>query len=316
MIFARGQQVLGTAYPVIQGGMAWISEATLAAAVSQAGGLGVIAAGHAPFSWVKEEIIKARALTDRPIGVNVMLLSPYAQEVAQGLMDLPVEVIITGAGNPGKYMDGWKKKGKKVIPVVPSSALARRLEKAGADALIAEGTEAGGHIGEITTMALIPQVVDVVTIPVFAAGGIGDGRGALAAWMLGAEGIQVGTRFLLAHECQIHEEYKQKIIKAKDIDTLVTGRPTGHPVRVLKNALAREFIKKEREGCSAKDLEALGAGSLCLAARDGDTRNGSFMAGQIAGLLAEKQTCAEIIDDLYFGAQRLLKERCLEASDE
>ncbi len=310
MLFARGKKILGTAYPVIQGGMAWISEATLAAAVSEAGGLGVIAAGNAPFSFVREEIRKARKLTAKPLCVNVMLLSPYAEEVAHGLIDEDIEFIITGAGNPGKYMQAWKEAGKKVMPVVPSTALARRMEQSGADALIAEGTEAGGHIGEITTMALIPQVVDVVTIPVFAAGGIGDARGVLAAWMLGAEGVQVGTRFLLAHECQVHAHYKEKIIKAKDIDTVVTGRPTGHPVRVLKNPLAREFARREKEGCTPEELEELGAGTLCLAAQEGDTKNGSFMAGQIAGLLSQEQSCSQIIQDLYLGAEMLLAEKC------
>ncbi|QRN85117.1 enoyl-[acyl-carrier-protein] reductase FabK [Clostridia bacterium] len=305
MIFQRGKEVLQTEYPIIQGAMAWISESTLAAAVSEAGGLGVIAAGNAPFSWVKEEIRKARQITKKPLCVNVMLLSPYAEEVALGLVEEDIEFIITGAGNPGKYMDAWKKSGKKIMPVVPSTALAKRMEKSGADALIAEGTEAGGHIGEIATMALIPQIVDAVDIPVFAAGGIGDARGVLAAWMLGAEGVQVGTRFLLAHECQVHPNYKEKIMKAKDIDTLVTGRPTGHPVRVLKNALAREFIKKERAGCTAQELEALGAGTLNLAAHEGDTKRGSFMSGQIAGLLCEEQSCKEIIQDLYIGAEEL-----------
>lgn len=316
MIFQRGKEVLQTEYPIIQGAMAWISESTLAAAVSEAGGLGVIAAGNAPFSWVKEEIRKARQITSKPLCVNVMLLSPYAEEVALGLVNEKIEFIITGAGNPGKYMDAWKESGKKVMPVVPSTALAKRMEKAGADALIAEGTEAGGHIGEIATMALIPQIVDAVDIPVFAAGGIGDARGVLAAWMLGAEGIQVGTRFLLAHECQVHPNYKEKILKAKDIDTLVTGRPTGHPVRVLKNALAREFIKKERAGCSAEELETLGAGTLNLAANEGDIKRGSFMSGQIAGLLCEEQSCKEIIQDLYIGAEELFLTKCKETNHE
>lgn len=315
MIFQRGKEVLGTEFPVIQGAMAWISESTLAAAVSEAGGLGVIAAGNAPFSWVKEEIRKARGMTKKPLCVNVMLLSPYAEEVALGLVEEDVEFIITGAGNPGKYMAAWKDSGKKVMPVVPSTALAKRMEKAGADALIAEGTEAGGHIGEIATMALIPQIVDAVSVPVFAAGGIGDARGTLAAWMLGAEGIQVGTRFLLAHECQVHPKYKEKVIKAKDIDTLVTGRPTGHPVRVLKNALAREFIKRERAGCSVEELEELGAGALNLAANEGDTKRGSFMSGQIAGLLSEEQSCKEIIQDLYIGAEELFAAKCKAANN-
>ncbi len=315
MIFQRGKEVLGTEFPVIQGAMAWISESTLAAAVSEAGGLGVIAAGNAPFSWVKEEISKAREMTKKPLCVNVMLLSPYAEEVALGLVEEDVEFIITGAGNPGKYMAAWKGAGKKVMPVVPSTALAIRMEKSGADALIAEGTEAGGHIGEIATMALIPQIVDAVSIPVFAAGGIGDARGTLAAWMLGAEGIQVGTRFLLAHECQVHPKYKEKIKKAKDIDTMVTGRPTGHPVRVLKNALAREFMKKERAGASVEELEELGAGALNLAATEGDTKRGSFMSGQIAGLLSEEQSCKEIIQDLYIGAVELFAAKCKEADN-
>lgn len=316
MIFESGRALLGTDYPIIQGGMAWISDSGLAAAVSQAGGLGVIAAGNAPFSWLKEEVHKARKLTDRPLAVNVMLLSPYAEEVARGLVDLDVQLVISGAGNPGPYMDAWKAAGKKVLPVVPSSALARRLERQGADGLIAEGTEAGGHIGELTTMALLPQVVDAVSLPVFAAGGIGDARGLLAAYMLGAAGVQVGTRFLLATECGVHEHYKERIIKAKDIDTLVTGRPTGHPVRVLKNALARDFIKKERQGCTAEELEALGAGSLCLAAQEGDPKKGSYMAGQIAGMLSKRQTAQEILEDLYQGAHELLEARYREAKDD
>lgn len=316
MMFARGKQVLGTEIPIIQGGMAWISEAGLAAAVSEAGGLGVIAAGNAPWSFVREEIRKARALTDRPLGVNVMLLSPYAEDVARGLSDEPVDIVITGAGNPGKYVERWKQAGKRVIPVVPSTALARRMEKAGADALIAEGTEAGGHIGELSTMALIPQVVDAVDVPVFAAGGIGDARGVLAAWMLGAHGVQVGTRFLLAHECAVHPLYKQKVRKAKDIDTVVTGRSTGHPVRVLKSPLAREFQRRERAGCTPQELEELGAGALRLAAAEGDAKGGSFMSGQIAGLLDREESCAEILSALYDGARDLFAARCREAGHE
>lgn len=315
MFSGTGSRVLGTSVPVIQGGMAWVSDASLAAAVSEAGGLGVIAAGSAPFPVVQEEIRRARERTAGPLGVNVMMLSPFAEEVARGLCGEAVDVIITGAGNPGRYLAEWKSRGKKVIPVVPSTALAVRMEQAGADALIAEGTEAGGHVGELTTMALLPQVVDAVSLPVFAAGGIGDARGVLAAWMLGASGVQVGTRFVLARECTVHPAYKEKILRAKDIDTVVTGRSTGHPVRVLKNPLAREFQRREKEGCSVEELEKLGEGALCRAVRDGDVRRGSLMAGQIAGLLRCEQTCAEILEDLYGGARRLLAEKCREGCD-
>jgi len=303
---------LGTRYPVIQGGMAWVSDARLAAAVSNAGGLGVIAAGNAPAGWVQEQIALARTLTDQPLGLNVMLLSPYADEVARLAATLPVDVIITGAGNPGEYIGMWKEAGKKILPVVPSTGLAIRMERLGVDGLIAEGTEAGGHIGELTTMVLVPQVVDAVSIPVFAAGGIGDARGTLAAWMLGASGVQLGTRFLLARECGIHENYKEKVLKAKDIDTVVTGRPTGHPVRVLKNQLTREFLRMEREGASVDDLEALGSGCLQKAVCQGDTRGGSFMAGQIAGLLCREETCAEIIEDVYVKARELFLKKAEE----
>ncbi len=315
MFTGLGAGILGTKYPVIQGGMAWVSDAVLAAAVSEAGGLGVIAAGNAPCDWVKNEIDKALQLTDKPLGLNVMLLSPFADEVAKMVAETPVKVIITGAGNPAEYIAMWKERGKKVIPVVPSTGLARRMEKLGVDALVAEGTEAGGHIGELTTMALLPQVVDAVDLPVFAAGGIGDARGTLAAWMLGASGIQVGTRFLLAHECGIHPNYKEKIIKAKDIDSVVTGRSTGHPVRILKNPLAREFMKREKAGAPPEELEALGSGCLQLAACDGDIKGGSFMAGQIAGLCSVEQSCAEIIHELYDGARELFLEKAKELGE-
>lgn len=303
---------MGTRYPVIQGGMAWVSDARLAAAVSNAGGLGVIAAGNAPAGWVQEQIALARTLTDQPLGLNVMLLSPYADEVARLAATLPVDVIITGAGNPGEYIGMWKEAGKKILPVVPSTGLAIRMERLGVDGLIAEGTEAGGHIGELTTMVLVPQVVDAVSIPVFAAGGIGDARGTLAAWMLGASGVQLGTRFLLARECGIHDNYKEKVLKAKDIDTVVTGRPTGHPVRVLKNQLTREFLRMEREGASVEELETLGSGCLQKAVCQGDTRGGSFMAGQIAGLLSREETCAEIIEDVFLKARELFLKKAEE----
>lgn len=299
------KDLLGIEYPIIQGGMAWISDADLAAAVSNAGGLGVIAAGNAPGEWVKEEIRKAKTLTDKPFGVNVMLLSPFVDEVAEVVWEEKVKVIITGAGNPGKYIKKWRENDVKIIPVVPSVGLAKRMEGTGVDALIAEGTEAGGHIGELTTMCLLPQVVDAVDIPVIAAGGIADGRGIAAAFMMGASGVQVGTRFLVARECNVHENYKKKILDAKDIDTLVTGRPTGHPVRVLKNKLARMYKKMDKEAVPAEKYEELGRGALHKAACLGDVSMGSIMSGQIAGLVNREQTASEIIVEM-FGELRLL----------
>ncbi|MDD5965411.1 MAG: enoyl-[acyl-carrier-protein] reductase FabK [Blautia sp.] len=300
--------LLGTEYPIIQGGMAWVAEHHLAAAVSEAGGLGIIGAANAPADWVREQIHKVRELTKKPFGVNVMLMSPYAEEVAKVIAEEKVPVVTTGAGNPEKYMELWKSAGTKVIPVVASTALAKRMERCGADAVIAEGCESGGHVGETTTMALVPQVVDAVEkIPVIAAGGIGDGRGIAAAFMLGAKGVQMGTAFVATKESQVHENYKQCIIKAKDIDTRVTGRTTGHPVRALRNQMTKEYLKKEAEGASFEELELLTLGSLRRAVQEGDTRNGSMMAGQIAGLVKKELSCKELIDKLVKETDALMK---------
>ena len=300
--------LLGTEYPIIQGGMAWVAEHHLAAAVSEAGGLGIIGAANAPADWVREQIHKVRELTKKPFGVNVMLMSPYAEEVAKVIAEEKVPVVTTGAGNPEKYMELWKSAVTKVIPVVASTALAKRMERCGADAVIAEGCESGGHVGETTTMALVPQVVDAVEkIPVIAAGGIGDGRGIAAAFMLGAKGVQMGTAFVATKESQVHENYKQCIIKAKDIDTRVTGRTTGHPVRALRNQMTKEYLKKEAEGASFEELELLTLGSLRRAVQEGDTRNGSMMAGQIAGLVKEELSCKELIDKLVKETDALMK---------
>ncbi len=290
--------LLGIQYPIFQGGMAWVSTAELAAAVSNAGGLGIIAAGNAPGSYVREQIQKARTLTDKPFGVNVMLLSPYADEVMQVICEEKLAVITTGAGNPAKYIPALKQAGTKIIPVVPSVALAKKMEKDGADAVIAEGTESGGHIGELTTMALTPQVVDAVNIPVLAAGGIADSRGIVAALALGADGVQIGTRFICSDECTVHENYKIAVEKAKDRDAVVSGRSTGHPVRSLKNKLTKGFEKLESEGCSSEEFEAFGAGALKKAAVDGDVQNGSVMAGQISGLVDQIKPCKEIVEEL------------------
>ncbi|MFU0824488.1 enoyl-[acyl-carrier-protein] reductase FabK [Clostridium sp.] len=298
---------LGIRYPIIQGAMAWIADSSLAAAVSNAGGLGIIAAGNAPVEYVREEIRKAKQMTDKPFGVNIMLLSDNAEDIAKLVCEEEVKVITTGAGSPGKYMEMWKSHGITVIPVVASVALAKRMERSGADAVVAEGCEAGGHIGELTTMALVPQVVDAVNIPVIAAGGIGDGRGVAAAFMLGASGVQVGTRFLVANECTVHKNYKERVIKAKDIDTVVTGRATGHPVRVLRNKLTREFNLLEKGEFSLEKFEELGKGALPRAARDGDIEMGSVMAGQIAGLIKKEQSCREIIEEIFAEAEQVVK---------
>lgn len=296
---------LGLKYPIIQGAMAWIADSSLAAAVSNAGGLGIIAGGTAPVEYIRDEIRKAKELTDKPFGVNIMLLSPNAEEVAKLVCEEGVKVVTTGAGSPGKYMEMWKAHDITVIPVVASVALARRMEKSGADAIIAEGCEAGGHIGELTTMTLIPQVVDAVNIPVIAAGGVGDGRGVAAAFMLGASGVQVGTRFLVAHECTVHQNYKNKVLKAKDIDTMVTGRLTGHPVRVLRNKLSRKFKEMERDLTDFEEFERLGVGALRKAAKEGDIEMGSIMSGQIAGLIKKEQSCKEIIEEMFEEAKKL-----------
>lgn len=297
--------MVGIKYPIIQGGMAWIADSSLAAAVSNAGGLGIIT-GNAPVEWVRQEIRKTKELTDKPFGVNIMLLAETADEIAQMVCDEGVKVVTTGAGNPGKYIKKWKEHGIIVIPVVPSVALAKRMEKSGADAIIAEGCESGGHVGELTTMTLIPQVVDAVDIPVIAAGGIGDGRGIAASFMLGADAVQVGTRFLVAKECTVHQNYKNKVMKAKDIDTQVTGRPTGHPVRIIRNRLSRKFQILEKEGAPLEEFEKLGRGALSKAVREGDIDNGSVMAGQIAGLINKEQTCSEIINEIFDEAYTLL----------
>ena len=299
--------VLNIEYPILQGGMAWIADSSLAAAVSEAGGLGIIT-GTAPIDWIREEVRKVKEITDKPFGVNIMLMSDHADEVAKLVCEEKVPVVTTGAGSPGKYMEMWKEHGIKVIPVVASVALARRMEKMGADAIIAEGTESGGHVGQLTTMTLIPQVVDSVSIPVIAAGGIGDGRGVAASFMLGASGVQIGTRFLVAKECTVHQNYKDKVLAAKDIDTEVTGRSTGHPVRVLKNKLSRQYMKLEKENSNIEELEELGRGSLPRAAKDGDVVTGSVMAGQISGLINKEQTCKEIVEDLINGAKSLIKD--------
>ena len=298
-------ELLGIKYPIIQGGMAWIADWSLCSAVSEAGGLGVIAAGNAPKDWLVEQIRKVKEITDKPFAVNVMLLSPYVEEIAQAVCEEGVKVVITGAGNPGKYIDMWKKSGIMIIPVVPSVALAKRMERLGVDALIAEGGEAGGHVGDITTMSLMPQVVDAVSLPVIAAGGIADARGALAAFMLGASGLQIGTRFVVAIECRAHQNYKTRIIESKDTDTEVTGRSTGHPVRVLKNRLTRKFRTLEKENVDPSVLEELGAGALYKAAIEGDMEQGSIMAGQVAGLVTKEQSAEEIIHEIMNDASEI-----------
>ncbi|HOK50029.1 MAG TPA: enoyl-[acyl-carrier-protein] reductase FabK [Sedimentibacter sp.] len=313
MIFTKICEMLKIEYPIFQGGMAQISDFGLAAAVSEAGGLGIIASGNNPPEAVRDQIHKIRELTDKVFGVNVMLLSPYAKEVSRMLADERVPVIVTGAGNPGKYIKIWKEAGIKVIPIAPSVAFARHFEKAGADAVICEGTEAGGHVGELTTMCLIPQVVDSVNIPVIAAGGIGDGRGIAAAFCLGASGVQVGTRFLLAKECKVHQNYKEMIKKAGDTDTAVTGRKTGHPVRVLKNKLVSQFKELEKNNASLEEMEALGRGKLYMAAVEGNVDYGSVMSGQIAGLVNKEQPCREIICEMFEEAEKIMKNLSLVA---
>lgn len=294
-------------YPIIQGGMAWISDSSLASAVSEAGGLGVIAAGGSPGEIVREEIIKTKKATKNPFAVNVMLLSPYAEEVAKVVAEEKVPIVITGAGSPEKYLESWHNTGIKVVPVVPSVLLGLRMEKMGVDAVVAEGMEAGGHIGELTTMALVPQVVDALKIPVIAAGGIGDGRGMAAAAMLGAKGAQIGTRFLVCDECIVHDNYKEEVLKARDTDTIVTGRSTGHPIRGLKNKLAREFIKLEKNNASVEELEAFGTGALQKAAKEGDIAAGALMAGQIAGMVKERQSAKAIIESVYNEAVEVIR---------
>lgn len=302
----RVTKLLGTKYPVIQGGMAWVAEYHLAAAVSEAGGLGIIGAASAPPEVVREQIRKVKELTNMPFGVNVMLMNPNAEEVARIVVEEDVRVVTTGAGNPAKYMELWKQAGVKVIPVVASVALAKLMERAGADAVVAEGMEAGGHIGAATTMTLVPQVVDAVGIPVIAAGGIGDGRGVAAAMMLGAEGVQMGTRFCVATEAITHAKYKEKIIKAKDIDSEVTGMSHGHPIRQLRNKMTREYLKLEKDGAPFEELEQLTLGSLRKAVMDGDVVNGTVMAGQIAGMITKEQSCEDMIKEIMDEAEKLL----------
>ncbi len=299
-------KLLGISYPIIQGGMAWVAEYHLAAAVSNAGGFGIIGAASAPPEVVREQIRKVKELTDKPFGVNVMLMNPNAPEVAKVVVEEGVKAVTTGAGNPAAFMNMWKDAGIKVIPVVASVAMARMMEKAGADAVVAEGTESGGHIGSATTMTLVPQVVDAVKIPVIAAGGIGDGRGIAAAVMLGAKAVQMGTRFIVAKESIVHENYKERVIKAKDIDSEVTGRSTGHPIRVLRNKMTREYLKMEENGVSLEELELLTLGSLRKAVMEGDVVNGSLMAGQIAGMVKKEQTCKEMIEEMMREAEELL----------
>lgn len=302
----RLTELLEIEYPVIQGGMAWVAEHNLAAAVSEAGGIGLIGAGGAPSAFVREEIRKAKEMTEKPFGVNIMLMNPEADQIAQVVVEEGIKVVTTGAGNPGKYMAMWKAAGIRVIPVVASTAMAKMMERAGADAVVAEGMESGGHIGALTTMALVPQVVDAVSIPVVAAGGIGDGRGLAAAMMLGAEGVQMGTRFVVARESIVHANYKEKLIKAKDIDSEVTGMSTGHPVRSLRNRMTREYLRLEKEGADFETLEKLGLGALRRAVVEGEVVNGTVMAGQIAGMVNKEQSCREMICEIMEQAEMLL----------
>ena len=302
-------ELLGIKYPIFQGGMAWIAESTLAAAVSNAGGLGIIAGGSAPIDYLREQIRRCKELTDKPFGVNIMLMSPNAEELAKLVIEEKVPVVTTGAGNPGKYMAAWKEAGVKVIPVIPSVALAVRMERAGADAVIAEGTESGGHIGENTTMCLVPQVVDAVNIPVIAAGGIADGRGIAASFMLGAKGVQVGTRFLAAEECRIHPTYKELVVKAKDTDSVVTGRYTGHPCRNVRTKFTKKLAAGEKDGSLTPDeFEQLTLGSLRKAVQEGNLEEGSFLCGAIAGMIKEVKPAKEIIEEMFAQADKLLRK--------
>ncbi|MDE5558799.1 MAG: enoyl-[acyl-carrier-protein] reductase FabK [Ruminococcus sp.] len=304
----RITELLGCEYPLIQGGMAWVAENTLASAVSNAGGVGLIAGGNAPIDYLREQIRLCKEKTDKPFGVNIMLMSDNADDLAQLVIDEGVKVVTTGAGNPGKYISAWKTAGVKVIPVVPSVALAKRMERAGADAVVAEGTESGGHIGENTTMCLVPQVVDAVSIPVIAAGGIADGRGMAASFMLGAEGVQIGTRFLASEECQIHSTFKELVIKAKDTDSVVTGRYTGHPCRNVKTKFAKQLANGEKDGTLTPDeFEKLTVGALRRAVVDGDLESGSFLCGAIAGMINEVKPCDAIVKEIMEQAEKLLK---------
>ncbi len=305
----RITELLGCEYPIIQGGMAWVAEHTLASAVSNAGGVGLIAGGNAPIDYLREQIRLCKEKTNKPFGVNIMLMSDNADDLAQLVIDEGVSVVTTGAGNPGKYVSAWKEAGVKVIPVVPSVALAKRMERAGADAVVAEGTESGGHIGENTTMCLVPQVVDAVSIPVIAAGGIADGRGMAASFMLGAEGVQIGTRFLASEECQIHQTFKDLVIKAKDTDNIVTGRYTGHPCRNIKTKFAKKLANGEKDGSlSPEEFEKLTVGALRRAVVDGDLESGSFLCGAIAGMINEVKPCETIVKEIIEQAEKLLNK--------
>lgn len=307
MIRSRICEILGIRYPVFQGGMAWIADGKLAAAVSEGGGLGIIAAGNAPGSYVREQIKIAKSLTDKPFGVNIMLMSPFADEVAQVVVEEKIAVVTTGAGNPSKYMESWKAADIKVIPVVASVGMAKLMTRLGATALIAEGGESGGHVGELTTMVLVPQVCDATTLPVLAAGGIADGRGVAAAFMLGACGVQMGTRFLCAEECTIHPTYKDRILKATDLCTMVTGKRLGHPVRSLRTQFARDYSTAEYGGMPDEELEALATGSLRRAVQEGDLEKGCFLAGQIAAVVNKEQPAAEIVREVIEEAESILK---------
>lgn len=304
-------ELLGIEYPVFQGGMAWIADGNLAAAVSNGGGLGIIAAGNAPGSYVREQIQLAKAQTEKPIGVNIMLMSPFADEVAKVVVEEKVEVVTTGAGNPSKYIKAWIAAGIKVIPVVASVAMAKLMTRLGASALIAEGGESGGHVGELTTMVLVPQVCDATDLPVIAAGGIADGRGVAAAFMLGACGVQMGTRFLSAYECNIHPNYKEKILKATDLCTMVTGKRLGHPVRSLRTPFAREYSKAEYGGMPDDELENLAVGKLRMAVQEGDSERGCFLSGQIAAMVKKEQPAAEIVREVMEEAEPILRRACL-----
>lgn len=306
MIKTQICDIVGIKYPIFQGGMAHISDAKLAAAVSNAGGLGIISAMSYNAQYLREQIAEAKKLTDKPFGVNIMLMSPYVEEVAKLVAEEKVSVVTTGAGNPSKYMDMWKQAGICVVPVVASVSMAKLVERCGASAVIAEGGESGGHVGDLTTMALVPQVCDAVSIPVIAAGGIGDGRGIAASFMLGAVGVQLGTRFLVAEECGVHENYKNKVLKATDISTIVTGKRLGHPVRSIKTPFSRDYAKAEYSSISDDDLEAMAVGALRLAAKEGDEKKGCFLAGQISGMVNKRQSAKEIIEEIFTEAEEVL----------
>lgn len=310
MIKTRINEIIGIEYPLFQGGMAWISDGRLAAAVSEAGGLGIIASGNAPAEYVLEQIRIAASLTDKPFGVNLMLMSPYADDIAEIIAREKVKVVTTGAGNPLKYMKRWKEAGVVVIPVVASVAMAKLMTRVGASALIAEGTESGGHVGELTTMTLVPQICSCTDLPVIAAGGIADGRGFAAAFMLGAEGVQMGTRFLLAKECNIHRNYKDRLIKAGDLDTVVTGRRLGHPIRSLKTPFSREYAKAEYSDISDEELEKMGEGTVRLAVQEGDVSGGTFLAGQAAAMISKEQSAEEIVKEICEEAEICLRGGC------